>query len=290
MIENSALSVLVVGATGKVGRELVYLLMADGIKPRIFQRPSSDNFFQKNDLEIVLGDLADKGSLKTALQGIDTVFMITRDQPDQALLEGNVIEVAIEQNVKRIIKSSAFAAGLNPPQGYGAIHRKTELKLVQSGMRWVVLRPYFFMQNFLELSKAIAHSGVFPLPLAKAKVGIIDARDVALVAFHIIKNNRFNNQYYELTGPDSLTMKQCSEIFSEVLNKKVRYFSPPYWFASLMMRRQGVSPWDIRMRKQLFRMIKSGEEEKLTSCVKQITGKEPYSFADFVKVYQADFH
>ena len=285
----SALSVLVIGATGKAGRELVSLLVADGIKPRLFQRASSENAFQKDDLEVVLGDLADKESLKPALQGINTVFMITRDQPDQALLEGNLIEVAVEQGVKKIIKSSAFAAGLNPPQGYGAIHRQTELKLMESGLKWVVLRPYFFMQNFLELSGEIAQSGILPLPLAKAKVGVIDARDVARVAFQVIKSHAFDNQCYELTGPESLTMKDCSKVLGQVLNKKVRYFSPPYWLASWMMRRHGVSPWDIRMRKQLFYMIKSGGEEPLTESVKQITGKEPYSMADFVKAYQADF-
>lgn len=289
-MDASALSVLVVGATGKVGSELVSLLVADGIKPRLFQRASSQNAFKDTDLEVVSGELADKESLKAALEGINTVFMITRDQPDQALLEGNLIDVAVEQGVEKIIKSSAFAASLDPPQGYGAIHHQTELKLMRSGVKWVILRPYFFMQNFLELSKEIAQSGFLPLPLAKAKVGVIDARDVALVAFRVIKSHRFDNQCHELTGPESLTMKDCSDALGQVLNKKVRYFSPPYWLASLMMRRQGVSPWDIRMRRQLFRMIKSGGEEKLTSCVKQITGKEPYSFADFVKVYQADFH
>jgi len=288
-METPVLSVLVVGATGKVGKELVSLLVADGIKPRIFQRASSKNAFKDTDLEVVSGDLADKESLKAALEGINTVFMITRDQLDQAFLEGNLIEAAVEQGVEKIIKSSAFAAGLNPPKGYGEIHRQTELKLIQSGLRWVILRPYFFMQNFLELSGEIGKSGILPMPLAKAKVGIIDARDVALVAFHAIKSHTFDNQCYQLTGPNSLTMKECSEIFGQELNKKIRYLSPPYWLASLMMRRQGISSWDIRMRKQLFGMIKSGGEEKLTSCVKQITGKDPYSLADFIKTYQTDF-
>lgn len=288
-MDASALSVLVVGATGKVGSELVSLLVADGIKPRLFQRASSKNAFKDTDLEVVSGELADKESLKAALEGINTVFMITRDQPDQALLEGNLIDVAVGQGVEKIIKSSAFAASLDPPQGYGAIHHQAELKLMQSGLKWVVLRPYFFMQNFLELSKEITQSGFLPLPLARAKVGVIDARDVALVAFHVIKSHRFDNQCYELTGPESLTMKDCSNVLGQVLNKKVRYFSPPYWLASLMMRRQGVSQWDIRMRKQLFRMIKSGGEEKLTDWVKRITGKDPYSLVDFVKAYQASF-
>ena len=282
--------ILIIGGTGKIGSELVSLLVKAGVHFRILVRHNSTGHLpQYDNYEIVQGDLTEPDNVKIALSDIKRVFLLSRDQPRLGELEGILIELARAAGVKKIVKSSAFAAGLQPPVGYGVSHAESEHKLMSSGLQWVILRPYMFMQNLLELSDLIMSRSLMPLPLAKAKIGIIDARDVALVAKTVLTEDAYDNKHYELTGPDALSMNDCAEVLSGLLGRSIRYRSPPYWFAALMMRMQGVSAWDIVMRKQLFKMIRDGGETIITNDVEHITGQKPRSLESFLREHQNVF-
>lgn len=282
--------ILIIGGTGKIGSELVSLLMNDGIHFRLLVRQNSTAQLPRYDnYEVVHGDLAESEKLKIALQDIQQIFLLSRDQPRLGELERNLIKLAKESGVKKIVKSSAFAAGLQPPVGYGISHAESEQKLIACGLKWVILRPYMFMQNLLELSDLIMSRNLMPLPLAKAKIGLIDARDIALVAKTVLTEDGYDNKFYELTGPDALSMTDCAEILSGILGRSIRYRSPPYWIAGLMMRIQGVSAWDVAMRRQLFKMIRDGGETKITRDVEHITGQKPRSFEKFLRENQNVF-
>ena len=275
---------LIIGASGKIGSELVSLLNGKETPLRVLVRSeSSAQLFENTNVEIAQGDLSDEASLQSALTDILTIFLLTRDHPQQAKLESDLIELAAGKGVKKIVKSSAYAAGLEPPVGYGIPHAAIEQKLISSGLQWTILRPYMFMQNLLELAALIKTRGVMPLPMGKAKISLIDARDVALVASKVLLEEEHNQCIYELTGPESLTMSECAETLSTILERSVVYRAPPYWVAGLMMRLEGVSGWDISMRKQLFRMIREGGEAKITNDVQRVTGQKPRSFATFVQ-------
>jgi uncharacterized protein YbjT (DUF2867 family) len=279
-----------VGGTGKIGTELLSLLTEHHASIRVLLRPNSKSqLSDSSNFEIVYGDLNDSESIRVALKGISQVFLLTRDQPQQGDLESDLIDLAIRAGVKKIVKSSAFAAGLNPPVGYGLTHTVSEQKLMSSGLNWVILRPYMFMQNFLELADLIKSRGIIPLPMGKTKIGLIDARDVALVAKTILIDEEHENRVYELTGPESLNLAESAEILSNLLGRTIHYRSPPLWLAGLMMRMQGVSSWDVRMRKQLFRMIHEGGEDKVTDNVEKISGEKPRSLETFFREHQNTF-
>ncbi|MBT7952710.1 MAG: SDR family oxidoreductase [Gammaproteobacteria bacterium] len=283
-------NILIVGGTGKIGTELLSLLAKHHASIRVLRRPNSKSQFSNpGDFEIVYGDLDDSESIRVALKGISQVFLLTRDQPQQGELESKLIDLAISAGVKKIVKSSAFAAGLNPPVGYGLTHTVSEQKLMTSGLNWVILRPYMFMQNFLELADLIKSRGIIPLPMGKTKIGLIDARDVALVAKTILVGEEHENRIYELTGPESLSLAEAAEILSNLLGRTIHYRSPPLWLAGLMMRMQDVSSWDVRMRKQLFRMIHEGGEDKVTGDVEKISGQKPRTLEMFFREYQNTF-
>jgi uncharacterized protein YbjT (DUF2867 family) len=282
--------ILIVGGTGKIGTELLSLLTEHHASIRVLLRPNSKSqLSDSSNFEIVYGDLNDSESIRVALKGISQVFLLTRDQPQQGELESDLIGLAIRAGVKKIVKSSAFAAGLNPPVGYGLTHTVSEQKLMSSGLNWVILRPYMFMQNFLELADLIKSRGIIPLPMGKTKIGLIDARDVALVAKTILIDEEHENRVYELTGPESLNLAESAEILSNLLGRTIDYRSPPLWLAGLMMRMQGVSSWDVRMRKQLFRMIHEGGEDKVTDNVEKISGEKPRSLETFFREHQNTF-
>ncbi len=282
--------ILITGGTGRIGRELVSLLTDANIPIRIFMRPQSRGLLpQHGNIEVVYGELTNAHDINIALRGIRQLFLLTRDQPSQGEIEAHIIVLAAKAGVEKIIKSSAFAAGLEPPVGYGRSHFESEQKLMASGLDWVILRPYMFMQNLLDLSDLIVSRGLMPLPMAKAKIGLIDARDVALVAKIMLTESGHDNKVYELTGPHVLSLNDCAEIFSTMLGRSIRYFSMPYWFSGLMMRMQGESAWDVAMRKQLFKMIADGGEAKTTDTVENLSGQKPRSLKIFAEDYRNVF-
>lgn len=283
--------ILIVGGTGTVGSELITLLLDKGIRPRVLLRPYRQLPEGIEDrVEVVRGDLADSESLSTALADVENVFLLSRDQPEQAELEENLVQVAEKMSVRRIIKSSAFAAGLQPPVGYGISHARVEQRLINSSLNWVIIRPYVFMQNFLEIADVISNRGIIPLPFGQANVAFIDARDVALTAQTLLLDDSSTSLIYELTGPESLSLAQCADIASGILAKPLSYRSPPFWLAGLMMRLQGVSSWDVKMRKQLFSMVKNGGEEKTTTDFESVCGRKPRSFSNFIREHEKQFH
>ena len=282
--------ILVVGGTGTVGRELLGLLSDRDVTPRVLLRPGSELPGSIQDkVEIIRGDLAQEDSLRAALSGIDQVFLLSRDQPRQAELEENLVRIARQQSVRKIIKSSAFAAGLQPPVGYGINHARVEKYLIDSGMEWVIQRPFVFMQNLLDVADVVNNRGLLPLPFGKANIALIDARDVAFAASRLLLDYRVSEKIFEFTGPDSLTMMDCARILSEVLQKQLTYHSPPFWLAGLMMRMQGVSSWDVKMRKQLFAMVREGGEANTSPDFETVCERKPIDFRRFAKDYAEDF-
>ncbi len=283
-------TILIVGGTGTVGRELLKVLSSRNITPRVLLRPGSNlPAAVEKRVEIVRGDLSDTESLRSALEGVEQVFLLSRDQAQQAELEQNLIEQAEELSVRRIIKSSAFAAGLNPPVGYGVNHARVEERLMNSRLQWVIQRPFVFMQNFLDVAELVNNKGILPLPFGQARIALVDARDVALAAGTLLLEPQINGKIFELTGPESLGIAECTLTLSEVLQKKITYRSPPFWFAGLMMRMQGVSSWDVRMRKQLFKMVRDGGEANTTGDFESICKTKPRDFRTFAMDYATDF-
>ncbi len=282
--------ILIVGGTGRIGSELVSLLINAGICFRILVRQqSAAQLPQHENCEIVHGDLTESSSLEVALSGIRRVFLLSRDQTRQGELESHFIELAERAGVEKMLKISAFAAGLQPPAGYGIGHAMAEKALMASGLAWTILRPYMFMQNFLDLAELIKSRHLVPLPMGKAGIALIDARDVALVAKTLLSEEGHENTVYNLSGPAALQMSDCADILTGILGYAVRYRSPPVWLTGLIMRMQGVSAWDVNMRKQLFQMIREGGEAGISNHVERITGCQPRSFEKFVREYQQVF-
>ena len=291
--ENAALKnieTLIIGGTGQVGRELISLLTKTGTPTRALVRSTQQATLQESELlQLMKGDLSVPASLEKPLEGIQRVFLLTRDQPQQGKLESEFIEQAKQSGVTKIVKSSAFAAALQPPPGYGIGHAESEKTLMDSGLDWSIIRPFVFMQNFLELAELARKRSVLPLPMGQARIAMIDARDVALAASHVLMDSGHSGRCYQLTGPDPLTIAECAEILSGLLQRKINYRSPPFWFAGLMMRLQGVSRWDVAMRKQLFKMVREGGEAQTSAHFEEITGSLPRSISTFFEDHLSEF-
>nr|MDJ0929389.1 NAD(P)H-binding protein [Gammaproteobacteria bacterium] len=236
--------VLVVGASGRVGGELVRLLSASRLPVRALVRSNAAKAALPDNVDVVVGDLANRDKLTAAVDNVSAVFVGIRDHPLQPEWEGNLIALVADRRDLQYIKLSAFAAGLDPPPGYGRLHRSIELQLVETLLNWTVLRPYMYMQTYLEMADAVRRFGRLPLPLGRARVALVDCRDVARVAAAVLGNDRHRQKIYVLTGAESLAGTDTAQQIAAVTGKKVRYTAMPSWLAGLMMRAGGIGAWD----------------------------------------------
>ncbi|MFD8543213.1 SDR family oxidoreductase [Streptomyces sp. NPDC059649] len=273
--------ILVTGASGNVGTALLARLSADGVAARAAYRdPRATARVIKSGGQAVTLDLAKPDTLGPALEGIDSLFLLGATSPDQTTHELNMVEAARAAGV-RVVKLSVWRAdeGLSP---IAELHRPVEQALVASGLPWTVLRPNFYLQNFLN-QPSIREAGEFTLPLINAPISFIDVGDIAAVAARVLTSDGHDGCVHDLTGPEALTYAEAAETFSEVLGKPVRYVGLPDDEARAAMLSRGLPEFYADALIDVARSYRNGGAEKVTSTVADLTGREPLGFADFVR-------
>ena len=130
--------ILVTGATGTIGRELVSQLLADGEKFRVLVRDPKKVEHLKGKAEIIQGDLDKAETLPAAMQGIDHLFLLTVDQVTTS--DAHVFQAAKAAGVKHVVKISTNFVGNDPQTGVGRWHAEKEKLLKDSGLAWTMVR------------------------------------------------------------------------------------------------------------------------------------------------------
>jgi uncharacterized protein YbjT (DUF2867 family) len=138
-------TILVTGATGTVGAQVVHRLSETDAKVRAFVRRPADATLTLGDVELVPGDLGDASSIQRALAGVDRVFLTAPDGPDKVAHEQAVIDAAAAAGVELVVKLSALHADPDSPLPAFAWHGAVEQHLHRSDLPAVVLQPSFFM-------------------------------------------------------------------------------------------------------------------------------------------------
>jgi uncharacterized protein YbjT (DUF2867 family) len=221
------MTILVTGATGNVGRNVVEQLINRGADVRALVRdPSKANF--PASVEIVQGDLLDVDSLRSAMSGVSTLFLlngVVADEYTQALI---ALNVARDAGIERIVYLSVIHSDIyvNVPHFAGKFG--VERMIEQMGLNATILRPAYYMDNEITIRDVVTGYGIYPMPIGDKGLAMIDARDVGEVAaIELIRReqsptplplNRIN-----LVGPDTLTGASAAAIWSDVLGRPIAY-------------------------------------------------------------------
>lgn len=281
--------ILVTAAGGRVGRAVCAALANRGETCRALVRdPARAAQAGLDPALCVAGDLDRPATLAAALDGVQALFLAGPDSADLAAREAAVIDAAAAAGVSRVVKLSAFAAGLEPPVSFGLGHAGAEAHLAASGLQWTVLRPYMFMQTLLEFARPVA-GGNLPMPLGRGRIALVDVRDVAAVAAACLVDTRSTGQALVLTGPEALSGAAMAATLAEAMQRPVRYRAAPAWLAGLLMRAEGTPPWERRMRLALFAMLAADGEAPVNDNVARMSGRPPRSLADFAREQAAAF-
>ena len=281
--------ILITGPTGTSGGEIVRQLAATGTRFRALVRnPQKAQSLKSPQVELVAGDLADGGSLASALSGVDRLLMLAPPAPNAHELEMNLLEAAKKAGIRHIIKFSAMTADPASKARFPRSHGQTEQQIRASGIAWTFLRPTFFMQNLLGLADMV-RGGTIYQPAADSKAAFVDTRDIAAVAVKALTEAGHEGKAYDITGPELLSYTDVARIFSERLGKAVNYHDIPPAAANDAMLKMGIPQWNVDGILELMDQMRAGEYARVTQVVHDVARRQPITLAQFVDVNRAAF-
>ncbi|WOH63413.1 SDR family oxidoreductase [Bradyrhizobium sp. BWA-3-5] len=281
------MTILVTGATGRVGRHVVQQLVKRGADLRVLVRdPAKANF--PASVEVVQGDLLDIDSLRTAFTGVRTLFLLNAvagDEFTQALI---ALNIARESGVERVVYLSVFHSDRFVNVPHFAVKSGAERMIERMGFSATILRPSYFIDNELMIKDVILNHGIYPMPIGGKGVAMVDARDIAEVAaIELIRRDHAPDklpiEIINLVGPDTLKGSDVAAIWSDVLGRLVSYGGddPTAFEQNLATFMPKWMAYEMRLMAERYvsdgMIPAAGDVERLT----QILGRPLHSYRNF---------
>lgn len=221
------MTILVTGATGNIGRQVVEHLVKRGADVRALVRDPSKASFPAG-VSVVQGDFLDVDSLRKAMSGVSTLFLLNAVVPDEFTQALIALNVARSAGIERIVYLSVIHADVyvNVPHFAGKFG--VERMIEQMDFKATILRPAYFMQNDLMIEDAITGYGTYPMPIGAKGLAMIDARDIAeIAALELLRREQSAEPLpldrINLVGPQTLTGTDIAAIWSDVLARPIHY-------------------------------------------------------------------
>ncbi|MCZ4099953.1 NAD(P)H-binding protein [Streptomyces sp. So13.3] len=277
------MKILVTGASGHVGGELVSQLAAQGRAVRALVRDPSA-FEAPPGAEVAAGDLNRPESLTEALNGVDAMFLLGGFADMPGVLAG-----ARAAGVRHVVLlSSRSVVGGNPENAVVAMHQGSEVAVRESGLGWTLLRPSGFMSNTFEWQGQLRAGDIVRAPFAGVPIAAIDPHDIAAVAAAVLGRDEHHGHSHPLSGPAAQRPVERAEILAKVLGRPLRFEGQPDDEARAEMLGNGVPE---RYVDAFFRFFVDGEfdDTPVLPTVEDLTGRPPRTFEDWARAHADAF-
>jgi len=279
--------ILITGASGNVGREVVKQALAVGLQIRAtFQSPAVAAKAPAG-LEGVIMDYAKPETIRAALHGVEKIFLVGPPVRDLPALEANFVREVRAAGRKHIVKLSALGGRESMfPSG----HRDSEENIEASGLPYTFLRPNGFMQNLVNYNAGTIRSqNAFYGCQGNGAVSLVDIRDIAAVAVIVLAATGHEGKSYALTGGEALTSEQVAEKISRVAGRKISYVDLQAAELKKGILSAGTPEWSADALLDLQRFYREGKASLVTDNVERLTGHKPITFDQFARDYAFAF-
>jgi uncharacterized protein YbjT (DUF2867 family) len=281
--------ILVTGATGNAGAEVVRELRRRGALARAFVRDAQKaRRLLGDEAELVVGDFADAHSVRAALEGVDAVVLSCADDPRRVEWETAAIDAAAAAGVRRIVKLSTIGAEPGAPVAFWDWHGRVEGHLLDAGPDAVVLRSSFYMSNLLAAAEQVAATGRLFAPAGEARVAMIHPRDVGATAAAAATGSGAAGVHV-LSGPEAIGYEQVAAELAAATGREVEFVDVPDEAARQALLDADVPEFVADQLVNVFRMLRRGAAAEVTDAVERLTGEPPRAFADFAREHAGAF-
>ena len=286
------MKILVTGATGFVGRNVIDQLIRVGASVRALTRnPATAGL--PAEAEVVQGDLTQPATLAPALEGIDRMYLFPVAETAR-----EVVALAKQAGVCRIVDLSAASVTV------GLHTNPVEQAVEESGMEWTHVRPGGFMANMLQIwAPSIRAERVVRYPFAEEPMNLIHEADIAAVAVAALLEDGHDGAVYTLTGPAPTTVREQVRAIGEALGEEVHYEEVTREEARKLMKAQGGFASAVADLMLGFIDYGGGEASgadgysdqdwsallKPWPDVEKVTGRPARSFAEWARDHVEDF-
>lgn len=283
------MSILVTGSTGRIGAQIVTQLAASGASVRALTRTPEKADFPAG-VTAVRGDLLDADAMRLALVGVNTLFLLVSNAPDELTQAINTLGLAREAGVKGIVYLSVTRSAEYTDVSHFTAKHAVERMIEQMDLPATVLRPSYFFQNDATLKDPLTKAGLYVAPVGEKGVAMVDVRDIADAAvIELLRRDRASaalpRASYELSGPDALTGTSLANIWSEALGREVRYAGgdldafekavktkAPAWLA-----------YDLRAMMRRYQVDGAVATPDDIARLTTLLGRPPRSYRDFAR-------
>lgn len=279
---------LITGATGDVGSRVVKRLLEHGERPRIFVRDAEKARAQFGDrVNILVGDLTDPESLRTALEGVDALFLVNTG-PQIPARDEAAASAAKAAGVKYVVKLSS----MDVEQGLaiGAWHERGEAAMRSSGIPFTFVRPSGFMSNLLAWATSIKTEGVVRASTGDGRRAFIHSDDIAAVATKALMTREYQGKLLPVTGPEALSFGEATDKIGAAIGRRLRFEAISDEEAGQRYAARSASAAETEAHVRLWRAIREGHLARVTDTVERVLGRKPLTLDQWAIENAAAFH
>ncbi|MCM3886574.1 NAD(P)H-binding protein [Frankia sp. R82] len=285
--------ILITGATGTVGREVLRLLVGRGARIRAMTRePARLRVPDGTLIDVVQADFERADSLHSAVAGVESVFLLTTPGSGGSVADHDLamIEAARAYGVRKVVKLSAIGGKADDADDLPSPrHRAGEQALVASGLTWSALRPSAFASNTLSWADAIRAGNPVPNMTGTGAQGVVDPRDVAAVAVEALLTDEHDGATHTLTGPELLSVPdQVAQLAAELGRTITTVDVPPHAVRQQLVH-AGFDPSIADSAVDGYQLVRDGGNAVLTNDVERILGHPAHAFRAWAHHHRTAF-
>lgn len=278
------MNVLVIGATGTVGSQVVTNLISKDVQVKCLTRSKDRLSALPENVKGYIGDLESPESVNDAFASSDAVFILNAVSPNETEQGLAAVNAAISADVKKMVYLSVPMPGNSRHIPHFKSKIPVENAIIESGIPYNIVRPNNFYQNDYWFQEALLNYKVYPQPIGQKGLTRVDTRDIGEVAAVLLTTSNFDNKEVHVNGPDNLTGMAVTETFSRHMGENINYGGDDLdsWE---QQAKQMMPDWMVADMKIMYKYFQdfgfqsTAEDYEL---MESVLGHPPRSFDDFV--------